>query len=74
MGKLIAFLSKACKPKANNKKSSDGSSKRGSESDGNQSDASSDIGDLEDLHRGIRLNGYHGLTTLLLDEIYLPFF
>ena len=56
------------------KKSSDGGSKGGSESDGNQSDASSDMGDtLEDLRRP-RLNGYYGLTTLLLDEIYLPFF
>ena len=73
MGKLITFLSKTCKPTTALKKSSDGGSKGGSESDGNQSDASSDMGDLEDLHRP-RLNGYHGLTTLLLDEIYLPFF
>jgi len=31
------------------------------------------MGDLEDLHRP-KLNGYYGLSTLLLDEIYIQFF
>ena len=74
LDKLIAYLSKNCAVKELEKSETASApynyDATSSESDG---EISSDMGDLEDLHRP-KLSGYYGLSTLLLDEVYLQFF
>ena len=70
LDKLITYLSKNCSVKEAPKPETTPSPSGEDESD---DEVSSDIGDLEDLH-GPKLNGYYGLSTLLLDEVYLQFF